>query len=273
MSPIMHNAAFNKLRLDFVYVAFTVKTENLRNAMSAFRSLGIHGLNVTMPHKTACIGYLDDIDPSARFIGAVNTILNHDGKLVGFNTDGLGALNALKASGVDLKGKKLLLLGAGGAARAIAFHAAQEAKELTVLNRTVEKAEEFAERLSMRFDKSVKGDSLSPGTIRRELDDSDLLVNATSVGMQSHVAESLVDAELLRPSLCVMDAIYDPVETKLVRDAKSAGANAINGVEMLIHQAAASFEIWTNHRAPVAVMKEAVLNKLSEKVMRVDRSS
>jgi len=264
LSPAMQNAAFNDLKLDFIYVAFRVKIGELGNAMVGMRSLGIHGLNVTMPHKNVVINHIDEIDPAAKFIGAVNTIRNDDGKLIGFNTDGVGAIKALKENGVNLNGKKLLLLGAGGAAKAIAFHAAQEVEELRILNRTAEKAKRLAEVLRRKFNKRIEGNPLSADLIKEELKDSDILIHATSVGMHPHIDQSLVDPKWLRPDLCVMDIVYDPVETRLSKDAKSIGAKVISGIEMLVYQGADSFEVWTNHPAPIEVMKQAVLNKLSK---------
>jgi len=264
LSPVMHNAAFEELNLDFVYVAFRVRKEELREAITGARSLDVLGLNVTMPHKNAVIRYLDEIDSTARSIGAVNTILNNEGKLMGYDTDGIGALNALKENGVTPNGKKLLLLGAGGAGKAIAFHAAQEAEELVILNRTLQKAKKLAEVLRKEFNKKINGKTLSTEIIEEELKDADILVNATSVGMHPHINQSLVPPSFLRPDLCVMDIVYNPLETKLAKDAKAVGAKVVSGVEMLVHQGAASFEIWTNHPAPVKVMKQAVLNKLPE---------
>jgi len=264
LSPVIHNAAFKELGLDFVYLTFKVGREELRNAMVGVRSLNIHGVNVTMPHKSAVMRYLDEIDSTAKSIGAINTILNADGRLVGYITDGVGAVNALKENGVDLEGKKLLLLGAGGAGKAIAFHVAQEVKELRILNRTPRKAIELAEFLGKKFKKKVGGNSLSSELVKKELEDADILINATSVGMHPDVNRSLVNPSWLRPDLYVMDIIYNPLETKLAKDAKSVGAKVVSGVEMLVYQGAASLEIWTNRRAPVKAMKEAVLNKLSE---------
>ena len=166
LSPLIHNAAFRHLKLDFVYVAFRVKEEELEEAVRGIRTLKIHGLNVTMPHKTAIIKYLDEIDRTAKAIGAVNTVLNADGKLVGFNTDGVGALNALKNNQVELHGKKILLLGAGGAAKAIAFHLAPEVEELRILNRTGEKARQLASFLQENFNKKVAGDTLSSSLLK-----------------------------------------------------------------------------------------------------------
>jgi len=264
LSPVMHNAAFEELNLNFIYLAFRVSRKKLRDAIAGVRSLNIHGLNLTMPHKNPVMRYLDEIDSTARSIDAVNTILNAGGKLVGYMTDGVGAIRALKENGVGLEGKKLLLLGAGGAGKAIAFHAAQEVKELRILNRTARKAKELAEVLGKKFNKKVGGNSLLSELVKKELEDADILINATSVGMHPDVNRSLVDPNWLRPDLCVMDIIYNPLETKLANDAKSVGAKVVSGIEMLVYQGAASFEIWTNHLAPVKAMREAVLNKLSE---------
>jgi shikimate dehydrogenase len=263
LSPTIHNAAFNHLGLDFVFLAFRVKAADLENAICGMRGLGIHGLNVTMPYKSTVTAYLDMLDSAVKFLGSTNTILNEDGKLSGFNTDGVGALQALRENGAKLSKTKVLLLGAGGAAKAIAFALAQEAGELVVLNRATEKAEELAERLTGTLGKKVVGGSLSPDVIAENLRDSDVLINATSVGMSPDVNQSIVPPQLLRSGLTVMDIVYNPVETNLAKDAKAAGANVVSGVEMLISQGAASFEIWTGRAAPVEVMRKAALNKLS----------
>src|SRR3990170_1629400 len=262
LSPTMHNAAFNHLKLDFIFIAFRVKAAQLENAMRGMRGLGIRGLNVTMPHKNAVIKYLDKIDPTVKFLGSANTILNDDGRLLGFNTDGVGALKALRENGVELDGKKLLLLGAGGAAKAIAFSIAKEVDELAILNRAPQKAKELAEALSVTYGKKVVGEALSPSVIQKNLQDADILINATSVGMHPHVSQSLVAPQWLKPDLTVMDIVYNPVETKLAKHAKAAGAHVISGVEMLLYQGAASFEIWTCRSAPIEVMRKAALNKL-----------
>ena len=264
LSPVMHNAAFKELGLNLVYVAFTVTRNELKDAISSARTLGLRGLNVTMPHKNAVITYLDETDSTAKAIGAVNTILNNKGKLIGYNTDGVGAMRALKENGISPDGKKMLLLGAGGAAKAIAFQAAQEVEELVILNRTSEKAEKLAELLRKKFGERVKGGALSAEVLKKEMKDADILVNATSVGMHPDVNSSPVPSDLLRSGLCVMDIIYNPLETKLVTDAKAVGAKVVLGLEMLLYQGAVSFEIWTKHPAPVEVMKKAALNKLAE---------
>ncbi|MEM2466236.1 MAG: shikimate dehydrogenase [Candidatus Bathyarchaeia archaeon] len=266
LSPIMHNAAFRHLKIDAVYVAFNVKESMLEDAVKGMRSFGICGMNVTTPHKTAIINYLDENDPMAEFVGAVNTVLNVDGKLVGFNTDGVGALMALKENGVKTKGKKFLILGAGGAGRAIAFHLAQEADELIILNRDVNKARLLADMLRKRFNKKVVGDGLSHDVLKKWIEDVDVLINTTSVGMYPRQDETLIDKSFLRSELTVMDIVYNPIETKLLKDAKSAGAKVIYGTEMLVFQGAASFEIWLNQPAPVNVMREAIMEKLQTRV-------
>ncbi len=263
LSPTIHNAAFNHLKLDFVFLAFRVKAADLENAVRGMRGLGIHGLNITMPHKSTVIAYLDEVDPTVKFLGSANTILNKNGKLSGFNTDGVGALKALRENCTELSEKKVLLLGAGGAAKAIAFALAEEVGDLAILNRAAEKAAVLADALNRVFGKKIVGGALSPNAVQKNLQDADILVNATSVGMYPNINQSLVAPQLLKPNLAVMDIVYNPVGTKLARDAKAAGARVISGVEMLIHQGAASFEIWTGRSAPIKVMRRAALNKLS----------
>ncbi len=263
LSPTIQNAAFNHLNLDFVFLAFPVKAVELENAIHGMRSLGIHGLNVTMPHKSAVISYLDKVDSAVQFLGSANTILNRDGSLSGFNTDGIGALYALRENGVELADKKVLLLGAGGAAKAIAFSFAQEARSLCILNRVPEKALVLADALNRMFNKEIEGDALSPSAVQKNVQNSDILVNATSVGMHPNVNQSIVAPQWLKPNLAVMDIVYNPAETKLAKDAKAAGAKVIGGVEMLIYQGAASFKIWTGKLAPIEVMRKEALKKLS----------
>lgn len=264
LSPPMHNAAFQNLDLDFVYVAFSVRRQELREAIIGVKSLDIRGLNVTMPHKNDVIKHLDKVDPAAKSISAVNTILNDEGTLIGYNTDGVGALKALKRTGLSLDGKTLLLLGAGGAGKAIAFQAAQEVEKLIILNRTPRKAKDLAESLRRKFGNKTHGHPLSVKDTKNKLEEADILVNATSVGMHPGEDQSLIDPNWLRPDLYVMDIVYNPIKTKLVKDAMSAGAHVITGVEMLLYQGVASFKIWTGHPAPVEVMRKTILNELTK---------
>ena len=264
LSPIMHNAAFQALNLDYVFLAFKVKPTCVDEAVNGMRALNIRGLNVTMPHKKTVMESLDRIDLSAQIINSVNTVLNKENLLFGFNTDGIGAVKALKENGVALKGRKVLLLGAGGAARAIAYAIAKEADELAVLNRTVKEAQALARLVEKATNKRIVAASLEPEDIDTNLQDSDILINATSVGMKPHPEQTPVPIELLRSNLSVMDIVYNPLETKLARDAKALGAKVVSGVEMLIYQGAASFEIWTGKSAPVEVMRKAVLTHLEK---------
>ncbi|MGD6933227.1 MAG: shikimate dehydrogenase [Candidatus Bathyarchaeia archaeon] len=263
LSPAIQNAAFGALKLDFVYTAFKVKPSEVGNALAGMRALGIVGLNVTMPHKEAVIPHLDWIDETAKFLNSVNTIHNQEGKLSGYSTDGIGALKALKENGSNPKGKRVLILGSGAAARAIAYTLVQETDELVVLNRTVSEAKKLADTLKQKFNKKVVADSLSPEIIKEKICDSDILLNTTSVGMKPNLSQSLIAPNSLKPELTVMDIVYNPVETKLASDSKAAGAKVISGVEMLIYQGAASFEIWTGRQAPVQVMRKAALEQLN----------
>ena len=262
LSPIMHNAAFEALKIDYVFLAFKVEVANVGKAIAGMRGLGIHGLNVTMPHKKSVVKYMDELDPTAKTIASVNTILNKDGKLFGFNTDGVGALTALEQNGVVVKGKNIMLLGAGGAAKAIAYTLSQEADELVILNRTPEPVKELANLLKQKFNKKINADALTPKTVKDNLAKADVIINATSLGMEPKADQTPVAPEWLKPNLAVMDIVYNPLETKLAKDAKAAGAKVVSGVEMLIYQGAASFEIWTACEAPVEVMRKAVLNQL-----------
>ncbi|MCL2359489.1 shikimate dehydrogenase [Candidatus Bathycorpusculum sp.] len=265
LSPIMHNAAFEALRLDYVFLAFKVKPACVAAAVESMRALNIRGLNVTMPHKTTVMASLDRTDLSAQIISSVNTILNKENLLLGFNTDGVGAVKALKENGVELKGRKVLLLGAGGAARAIAYAVAKEADELAVLNRTVKHAQAIAKLLEKSINKKIASGALLPSDIEQNIQDSDILINATSIGMKPRPDISPVPPKLLRSNLSVMDIVYNPLETRLIKDAKEAGAKIVNGVEMLIYQGVAAFEIWTGKSAPVDVMRKTALNHLQQK--------
>jgi len=261
LSPVIQNAAFNALNINCVYTAFRVKNTDVANALKGMQSLGVLGLNVTMPHKEAVIAHLDWVDEAAKFLKSVNTIHNKDGKLLGYSTDGTGALKALKENGANPYGKKVLILGAGGAARAITYSLIQEANELVVLNRTVSEAKMLSEALKCKFGKKISTGSLSPKIIKEKINDADILLNATSVGMKPNTNQSLIPPNNLNPDLTVMDIVYNPCETQLIKDAKAIGARAINGLETLIYQGAAAFEIWTGQQAPVQTMREAILEQ------------
>ncbi|MEJ2280507.1 MAG: shikimate dehydrogenase [Candidatus Bathyarchaeota archaeon] len=264
LSPVMHNAAFEELDLNFVYVAFTVKVQNLKAAILGAKSLGIRGLNITMPHKNAVIKYLDNLDSVAKSINAVNTVSNQKGKLIGYNTDGSGVTLALKENQIYPEKKKLVLLGAGGAAKAIAHQVSQDVKELVILNRTIYKAKKLAEMLKNSGIK-INARILSPNVLMEELSTADLLINATSVGMNPDAEKSPVPSEYLRSDLDVMDIVYNPTKTRLLKDAEAVGARIVSGLEMLIYQGAIAFEIWTGYQAPIKVMRTAILDQLNKK--------
>jgi shikimate dehydrogenase len=266
MSPVMHNAAFNKLGMDYVYIPFKVQSLELRKAIEGIRGLNLRGVNVTIPHKVAVMQLLDKIDPLAEKIGAVNTIVNDGGILTGYNTDATGFLQTIKDRDIELAGKKVLLLGAGGAARAIGNILTRERARLTILNRKQELswAEDLSARLSRSYKAEVKSGELTNENLKKAINGIDLLVNATSLGMSAENDQTPVPAELLNADMTVFDIIYNPLPTKLLREAKAAGAKTIDGLEMLVRQGAASFEIWTAIKPPVDVMRQSVLSILQK---------
>ena len=266
LSPSIQNAAFDHLGLDYVYAVFPVTRNNLKRAIAGMRSLGLHGLNVTMPHKTEVARYLDELDETAKNVGSVNTILNSNGSLIGYTTDGIGALRALRHGGSDPSGKKIVLLGAGGASRSLSFTLVRAAKEFVILNRTSGKAERLARDITTLLGDSAKvaAGRLTDENLEKELTDADILVNATSVGMHPNEQKTPVDRKLLRLGLVVFDLVYEPLETRLLREAAEIGAKTVNGLSMLVHQGAASFEIWTGVKAPIEVMMKAATRELAE---------
>jgi len=266
MSPAMQNAAFRDKGIDYLYVPFRVKPENLGKAVEGMRALNIKGLNVTIPHKVAVIPFLDELDDLAEKIGAVNTIVNEDGMLKGYNTDATGFLRALLESGIELEDKNIVILGAGGASRAISLTLAEGGANLVILNRLLELdwAEELAGRLSQICTSEVKALEMNRQNLLRTLDKATLLVNATSVGMSPNIEQTPVDSDLLRQDLTVFDIVYNPVKTRLLREAEAAGAKTVSGVEMLVWQGALAFELWTGLKAPVELMKKETTRRLQE---------
>ena len=266
MSPIMHNAAFEKMGLDYLYVPFRVRREELGEAIEGMKALNIRGLNVTIPHKVAVIPFLDELDPLAEKIGAVNTIVNDGGVLKGHNTDASGFLQAMLERGIEPKGKNMVILGAGGASRAISFILAEQAADLVILNRLLELdwAEELASRISQLFKKEVKALELNEENLATALGKADILVNATSVGMSPNIDESPVPSKLLKPGLIVFDIVYNPIKTRLLAEAEDVGAETISGLDMLVWQGALAFELWAGLKAPVELMKEVTIEVLQE---------
>lgn len=262
MSPAMHNAAFKKLGLDYVYLPFRVTKEELGRAIDGIRALNIRGLNVTLPHKVAVSQFLDELDTPAEKIGAINTIVNRNGVLKGYNTDATGFLRALLERGIDPKGKRVVILGAGGASRAISFILAERGARLVILNRTWDKAKLCADRISGLFQNEVAALKLNRENLMTALSQADILVNTTSLGMDPDINQTPVAANLLKPALVVFDIVYNPIETRLQREAKVAGATVIGGVEMLVWQGAVAFEKWTGLKAPVELMRNEVIKVL-----------
>ena len=258
LSPVMHNAAFEALGLDAIYLAFRVAEHELGDAIRGAKSLGIAGLNVTIPLKEKALAFVDADDVATR-IGAINTIAFTSGTPTGYNTDGIGALTVLKERVGEIRGKEVLILGAGGAARAIAFYLDAEGARLTIANRTEDRAAMLASSLH-----NAGFISLSEDELKRHIRDADILINTTPVGMYPRVDATLVNARMMHPELVVFDIVYNPAETKLLREAKKAGVQTIiEGVKMLVYQGAASFRIWTGMEPPVEVMESAVRKALS----------
>lgn len=249
MSPIMHNAAFRALGQNAVYLAFD--TTDLQGCLLAMRALGIQGMSITLPYKTVVIPLLDEVDEGARRIGAVNTLVYREGRLLGYNTDGTGALRALEER-MDCAGKRVLIVGAGGAARAISFALKEKGVTLCITNRSVKKGEILARAIN--------------GTFRplAELDKEgfEILIQTTPVGMFPFENPNPVPENLLRPGMTVMDIIYHPLNTTLLRTARSRGCQVIPGIAMFVNQGAEQFRLWTGLRPPMGIMTKAVLRVL-----------
>ncbi|OYT64137.1 shikimate dehydrogenase [Methanosarcinales archaeon ex4484_138] len=258
LSPVMHNAAISALGMKAHYHAFRVCYEGLGDALLGARAMGFGGVNLTIPLKERAftLGFVE-LDSLSRVIGAVNTVDFRDG-IRGFNTDGLGALRALEDASVSLRGKSVVLLGAGGAARAIAFQFASVGARVLIVNRTGERGRRLAE------DVATVGvaEAFSFSSMEELLDGAHVLVNATSVGMHPLVDRTLVTGDMLHPGLVVFDIVYNPLKTRLILEAEAAGARIVTGEMMLVYQGAEAFRIWTGVLPPVDVMKRAVLDAL-----------
>ncbi|AHF79880.1 shikimate dehydrogenase [Thermococcus paralvinellae] len=249
LSPAIHNALFKKYNINAVYLAFEV--DDLESAVKGIRGLKISGLNVTMPYKEQILEFLDGLSEEANAIGSVNTVVNREGKLIGYNTDGIGTLKALKRF-TEVEGKRVLLLGAGGAGKAITYTLSRLAK-VVVLNRTEKKAKELE-----KF--GVKGEKLSKESLEYYLSWADIVINATSLGMNED--KTPIPKELLKEKLVVFDIVYSPLETKLLRETRKFGCLTIDGLWMLIYQGAESFRLWTGVKPDVEFMRKVALEAL-----------
>lgn len=262
ISPMMHNEAFKELGLDYAYLAFDVGTDKLEAAVEGLKVLNVRGFNVTMPDKNLMCSLCDHLSPAAEIIGAVNTVVNEDGVLTGYTTDGIGYMMSVKDAGYDVIGKKMTIFGAGGAGTSILVQAALDGvAEITVFNRRTpffERAEQIIGKLKEQTNCRIRlYDYEDESVLRREIGESTLLTNATSLGMAPNVEKCILkDASTLHPGIVVSDMIYDPKETRLLRMAREAGCRTFNGMYMLLYQGAEAFRIWTGQQMPVEHIKE-----------------
>lgn len=253
LSPDMHNSAFERMGLDYCYLALPVKPELLRHAVEGLRAMDFAGANVTVPHKEAVMPMLDLVESEASFIGAVNTVVNRDGKLTGHNTDGRGFMKSLAEEGVDVENKKIIIVGSGGAARAISYYLSEKASEVRLFDIDREKAARLAGDLSINRKNVAHVDSLEG------LDDMDIVINATPMGLKE--SDPLpFEISGLGPGHTVVDLIYR--ETRLLGDASRMGARTLNGLGMLLWQGVLASELWTGQTPPHEVMREALLKGL-----------
>lgn len=262
ISPMMHNEAFRQLDLDYVYLCFDVGTENLKTAVEGLKAIGVRGFNCTMPDKNLMCELADKLSPAAKMIGAVNTVLNENGVLTGYNTDGVGYMQAVKDAGYDIIGKKMTLLGAGGAATAVCVQAALDGvKEINVFSirdQFFDRARQMVDTINKETNcKASLYDFEDESVLKKSIDESDILTNGTSVGMAPNTDACIIkDASFFHEGLIVSDVIYNPRETKLLQMAKANGCHTFNGLYMLLYQGAEAFKIWTGKEMPVEIIKE-----------------
>lgn len=249
LSPAMHNAAFEHLDLDYCYVTFSVRPDLLEHAVKAIRALNLGGVNVTVPHKEKVIPFLDRVNEEASFIGAVNTVLNSDGALIGFNTDGRGFMESLAEAGISLEGKTVLVVGAGGACRAISYYLSQMAVRLLIFDIDERKVSGLVGDLS-----AIRSNVSRAGNLE-SLHGADIVINATPLGMKDSDPQPL-NLSLITREMTVCDLIYR--ETPLLKAASEKGCKTLNGLGMLLHQGVLAFEIWTGIKPPVEIMRNAI---------------
>jgi shikimate dehydrogenase len=263
LSPAIHNAAFDALDLDFVYVAF--KVEDARDALTGMRALeNFRGMSVTIPHKVEIMKYMDEISDLDRHIGSINTVIHEGGRLWGLGTDGPGALKAIRDAGVELDDKTVLMLGSGGATRAIAFTLAQNAglKRIVLLDIDEAMLKRLSSDLEVGTGTPIGSDLFTESSLGENMQDADLIIHCTPVGMQPNEASSLIPAEMFRPEQVVFDVVYTPMKTKLLAEAEAQGLKIISGVDMFINQAVLQFERFTGIDAPEDVMRQVVMEHL-----------
>lgn len=260
-SPKMHNEAFQYLGLDYAYLAFEVGNDGLEAAVNGLKSMQARGCNVSMPNKTVIHKYLDKLSPAAELTGAVNTVINDNGVLTGTITDGVGYMRSLKERGFDVIGKKMTIVGAGGAATAIEVQAALDGvKELSIFNKKdefYERAVETVKKINEKTNcKATLYDLDDKEALRREIADSFIFTNATGVGMKPLLGQTYIEKDMLRPDLIVSDVVYAPTKTRLLEIAEEVGCPTINGLGMMLFQGAEAFKLWTGQEMPIEHMKE-----------------
>lgn len=264
LSPAIHNAAFAELGLDFIYTAFRV--EDVEAALAGMRALeNFRGMSVTIPHKIEVMSHVDEIPEVDERIGSINTVVNEGGRLRGFGTDGPGALRALREAEVEVNGKSVLMLGAGGASRAIAFTLAGQAEPADIMLLDIDRKtlEGLTADLKKGTGKKISSALMDPGSLASAMERADLVVNCTPVGMHPKTGGTPVPGEFLRAGQAVFDIVYTPLETRLLREAGEKGLTTVSGVEMFIHQAVLQFEQFTGSKAPEEVMRRVVMEQLS----------
>ncbi|MGQ9679520.1 MAG: shikimate dehydrogenase [Candidatus Bathyarchaeia archaeon] len=265
MSAVMHNAAFQALNLDYLFKLAEVEERELEAFIdSSLRPSETRGASITIPYKILIMKYLDELDPVAESCGSVNTIVNYNGFLKGYNTDGIGALRSLRESYGSLEGVKILVIGAGGASRAICYHLSLIVEELTIVNRTLEKAENLAKHLAANPECIAKISVKPLREVEEDVSEVDILINTTPLGMAPNTGSTPLEGVSLRPDLFVFDIVYNPPRTRLLRDAESAGARSLSGVDMLIYQGSEAFRLWTSLKAPENAMKLALRRALGD---------
>ena len=262
LSPMIHNGAFRRLGWNAVYLAFEVK--NIEEALRGMRGLGVRGVSVTIPFKTEVLPFLDKIEGLAKKVGAVNTIINRRGRLIGYNTDCEGALEALEEK-MDLRGKRVVLLGAGGAARAIGFGLKERGVPLIVVNRSEERGWALSKELRCNYLPISSLARMKEGEL-----EADILINATSLGMYPRDGETPIPKKFLKKGMVVMDIVYEPLQTRLLREAKEKGCVTVDGLEMLIRQGMAQFEIWTGRRLKIGEIRKDLRRALEREFAKTD---
>jgi len=264
MGPAIHNTAFEELKLPFVYVAHDVAPADLAAAIAGTRALGYRGLSITMPHKVAALDFVDEVDATARAIGCINTVVNDHGRLLGYNSDGQGALDALARAGIAISSRRVLVLGSGGAARAVAMTVALHGRpaELEILGVVEDELAHLGRDIGEKSAIQPRAQRLDDTTLAAAVERAEVLLHCTPVGMTPEKERTLVPRNLLRPELAVFDAVYNPRRTLLLKEAAALGCRVVEGMEMFLGQAMVQFELWTGQPAPAEAMRQVIEARL-----------